>query len=248
MLCGLLGHGIAYSLSPRVHALLGDYDYELFDLPPEELRDFMADAPFDGLNVTIPYKQAVMPYCSDLSMVAAFCNSVNTVLRDGDGYLHGHNTDLPGFLWLLTHLGQSLRGQKVMILGSGATANTVAAAAQHQGAADIVAVSRRGPVSYHDLSAHYDSTVIVNTTPVSDRRLLELNHFSCLNAVIDVIYAPAQTPLLDDAHARGIPYSNGLPLLAAQAKYASDLFLGLTRDDAVIEEILASLRSPAAGA
>lgn len=245
---GLLGHNIAYSLSPRIHALLGDYRYQLCDLPPAELADFMAAAPFRGLNVTIPYKQAVIPFCGHLSPEASSCGSVNTILRDGHGELHGHNTDLPGFLYLLRRMGLSLRRQKVMILGSGATAQTVSAAAVNEGASATVIVSRRGPVDYDHLAPHHDSDIIVNTTPVGmppyeNQRLLDLAAFPQLAAVIDVSYGPAPTPLLRDAAARDIPCSDGLPLLAAQAKYASDLFLHTTRPDTLIEAILEQLET-----
>ena len=81
MNCGLLGEKLGHSYSPAIHAMLADYDYRLYEKSPGELADFILRGGWDGLNVTIPYKKAVMPYCTELSGTARRCGSVNTLLR-----------------------------------------------------------------------------------------------------------------------------------------------------------------------
>ena len=98
---GLIGEKLGHSFSPAIHGKLADYDYNLYELAPEELGAFLTSGPFDGLNVTIPYKKAVIPYCRELTDQARRIGSVNTILRRSDGSLLGHNTDYDGFLYLL---------------------------------------------------------------------------------------------------------------------------------------------------
>ena len=124
---GLLGKTLGHSFSPRLHAYLADYEYRLFEKTEEELPDFLRGGDFAGLNVTIPYKQTVMPYCAALSPLAKKIGSVNTILRRGDGSLYGDNTDAAGFLSMLEGLGVSAAGKKALVLGSGGAAKTVCA-------------------------------------------------------------------------------------------------------------------------
>lgn len=91
---GLIGETLGHSFSPQIHAKLGGYAYDLHPLPPEALDDFMRRRPFRGINVTIPYKKAVIPYCSQLTPAAQAIGSVNTIVRLADGTLRGDNTDL----------------------------------------------------------------------------------------------------------------------------------------------------------
>ena len=97
MECGLLGRKLGHSYSPQIHACLGDYSYTLFEKEPEEVADFLKNGGFTGLNVTIPYKKAVIPYLDELSPAAKKLGAVNTVVRREDGTLFGHNTDYFGF-------------------------------------------------------------------------------------------------------------------------------------------------------
>ncbi|MCL1844671.1 MAG: hypothetical protein FWF77_02080 [Defluviitaleaceae bacterium] len=97
MQCGLLGQKLAHSYSPAIHAEFGGYDYELFELEPQDLASFFAKKNFHGINVTIPYKQDAMRFCDELSPAAKEIGSVNTILKRGDGTLFGDNTDAAGF-------------------------------------------------------------------------------------------------------------------------------------------------------
>ena len=134
MRCGLLGEHLTHSYSPQIHALLGDYSYELFEVAPEKLGEFLQAGEFDGLNVTIPYKRAVIPYCAELSAAAREMGCVNTLLRRPDGTLYGDNTDLDGFRWLLARGGGIRPGEKALVLGTGGASQTVQAVLRAAGA------------------------------------------------------------------------------------------------------------------
>lgn len=248
---GLLGEKLGHSFSPQIHALLGralggEYPYRLFEVPPEGLEDFLKQGDFAGLNVTIPYKKAVLPYCAHLSPKAAAIGSVNTLVRRSDGTLFGDNTDYDGFVHLLHLLGLDVKGKKCLILGSGGASLTVQAALRDLGAGDVVVVSRRGENNYGNLRRHADGRVLVNTTPVgmypdNGNSPVSLSGFPALEAVVDIIYNPAKTALLLEAEDRGIPAINGLPMLVAQAARAAELFTGLSVPAGVAESITAEL-------
>ena len=232
MKCGLLGRKLGHSYSPRIHALLGDYSYELFEKEEEELEAFFADPDaFDAINVTIPYKQKAMEFCHHVSAEARAIGAVNTVVRR-HGQLWGYNTDYHGFAALLDKTC-TVRGKKVLVLGSGGASKPVCTAISNRGGCPVV-ISRSGENHYGNLDRHYaDTAVIVNTTPVgmSPRcpdSPLSLTGFKALEAVVDIIYNPARTGLLLEAERLGIPCVNGLFMLVAQARTASELFCGST--------------------
>lgn len=242
MRCGLLGEHLTHSYSPQIHALLGDYSYELFEVAPEKLGEFLQAGEFDGLNVTIPYKRAVIPYCAELSAAAREMGSVNTLLRRPDGTLYGDNTDLDGFRWLLARGGGIRPGEKALVLGTGGASQTVQAVLRAAGA-EVAVLSRRGESNYLTLPRHADARLIVNATPVgmypnNGARLIDLAQLPQCRCVLDLIYNPARTRLLLDAEARGIRCENGLSMLVAQAKRAAELFTGRDIPDAACTDIL----------
>ena len=104
---GLLGEKLGHSFSPQIHHALADYDYRLYPMPPEEVEDLFRRRPFRGLNVTIPYKQAVIPLCDDIDPRAAAIGAVNTVVNQ-NGKLTGYNTDIDGLIYLAQSAGVSL--------------------------------------------------------------------------------------------------------------------------------------------
>ena len=163
MRCGLLGRKLGHSFSPRLHGLLADYAYELFEVEPEALERFLRDGLFDGLNVTIPYKMAVMPFC-ELTDRAKKIGAVNTITRR-DGRLIGDNTDYDGFSWLLDRNGGIRAGEKALVLGSGGASKT-AQTVLHERGAEVVVISRSGADNYENLGRHADAALLVNTTPV----------------------------------------------------------------------------------
>ena len=245
--CGLLGERLGHSYSPAIHAMLGDYEYRLYECPRDKLGDFLEARDFDGLNVTIPYKKAVLPYCAELSPMAAAIGSVNTLLRRPDGSLYGDNTDAFGFESLLRHAGLDPAGRKCLVLGSGGASATVQAVLRQLGAGSVTVISRGGEDNYGNLSRHRDAELLVNTTPVgmypgNGLAPVDLTAFPGCRGVVDLIYNPARTALLLQAGRLGIPCAGGLWMLAAQAKRASELFTGSAIPDDVIPCITAALR------
>ena len=241
MKCGLLGRKLGHSYSPQIHGLLGDYSYDLFEKEPEELASFLKNGDFTGINVTIPYKKDVIPYLDALSPAAQKIGSVNTIVRRADGSLFGHNSDYFGFVSLVKHSGIAVEGKKVLVLGSGGTSNMVVTALRDLGAAPVV-ISRSGENNYGNLHLHADASVIVNATPVgmypnTGVSPIDLRRFPALTGVLDVIYNPAKTQLLLDAESLGIPHENGLWMLVAQAKEASEYFTGKKLSDDMIARI-----------
>ena len=227
---GLLGEKLGHSFSPQLHRALAGYDYRLLPTPREEVEELFRRRDFRGLNVTIPYKQTVIPLCDEIDPRASAIGAVNTVVNRG-GRLTGYNTDIDGLIYLAKRAGVDMAGKKVVILGSGGTSRTAQAAARELGAAEIVVVSRRGEDNYETLPRHADAGVLINTTPVGmypgcGVAPVEISLFPRLTGVLDVVYNPLRTALLMEAEARGIPASCGLPMLAAQAWRAAELFTG----------------------
>ena len=239
---GLIGEKLAHSYSKLIHDRLGGYGYELYEIATEGLDLFLKERRFKGLNVTIPYKKAVIPYCAELSFAAKRIGSVNTLLVQGDGSLYGHNTDYDGFLYTVKSAGISFEEKKVLILGSGGTSLTARAAAEDLGAREIITVSRGGDVNYENIYLQTDAGIIVNTTPVgmypkTGEAPVDLSRFPALSGVVDVIYNPLYTALLLQARELGIAHTCGLPMLVAQAKAAAELFLSQTIADSETERI-----------
>lgn len=227
---GLIGERLGHSYSQTLHGLLADYDYRLMPMPPQELDAFMTARTFDGINVTIPYKRAVMPYCQELSDTAIRIGSVNTVVRRPDGSLYGDNTDAYGFLRLAQSAGINFKGTKTLVLGSGGTSLTACDVIREQGG-EAVVVSRKGDTTYDDLPKHADAAFLVNTTPVgmypeTDAAPVDLTCLPKLKGVLDVIYNPLRTRLIQQAEAMGLKCSGGLKMLVHQAVRACELFTG----------------------
>ena len=243
--CGLLGEKLGHSFSPRIHQELGGYEYRLYEKSPQELDVFLKSGDFDGLNVTIPYKQTVIPYCARMSPRAQAIGSVNTLVRRADGSLWGNNTDYDGFSAMLEQANISLDGKKALVLGSGGASKTVQAVLRDRGAS-VVVISRSGPDSYDNLDRHADARLVVNTTPVgmypkNGAAALDIRRFPRCEAVLDVVYNPARTRLMLDAEACGIPAFGGLLMLVEQARRAAEIFTGNQIDAAVTGRLTAKL-------
>ena len=238
--CGLLGRKLGHSYSPQIHALMGDYTYELFEREPEDVGEFVLHGDYDAMNVTIPYKKDVIPYLDEIDPIAKRLGSVNTVVRK-DGKIYGYNTDYYGFHSMVLRSGIEVEGKKTLVLGTGGTSVTAQAVLKDLGA-EVVVISRSGENNYENLSRHYDAKIIVNTTPVgmypnTGVAALEIEHFPGLEGVLDVIYNPSRTLLLLDAENLLLPNENGLWMLVAQAKLASELFTGKKLEDGIIASI-----------
>ena len=230
MRVGLIGDPLGHSFSPRLHAAFGTADYELHPIPTEALPAFFRERAFEGVNVTIPHKIAVIPLLDELHPSAEECGAVNTVVNRG-GKLTGYNTDIFGMSFALAHAGISLSGRHVVILGSGGTSHTARALAKREGAASVTVVSRSGEVNYSNISELVETEIVINTTPVgmfphADASPVDLTVFPRLKGVFDAVFNPLRTRLIEQAESLGVPVASGLLMLTAQAKAAGILFRG----------------------
>lgn len=238
---GLLGEHLPHSFSPQIHLALGNQDYHLFEVAPENLPQFITEHNFSGINVTIPYKKAVIPYLDVVSPEAEKIGAVNTVtVRDGK--LYGDNTDYFGFVYMLEKSGISVQGKKTVVLGGGGASATVQTVLRDFGAKEVIVVDLNTENNYDNLHLHFDGEIIVNTTPVGMypdnlKSLVNLDDFKNLSGVLDVVYNPLKTKLILDAEERNIPCAAGLSMLVAQAKKAHEIFFDTKLDTAVCEKI-----------
>ena len=246
---GLLGEHLGHSFSPFLHHALGDEAYRLYELPVQELEAFVKQENIGGLNVTIPYKETVLPLADELSPAVEAIGAANTLYRR-DGRLIAENTDVLGFLYLLDANRIDVDGKKVLVFGSGGACKAVLEALRRKGAGEVLVVSRRGGdaplISYDELPDHTDADVVVNTTPVGMypdnlASVTDLSRFDHLSGVVDIVYNPLRTGLLLQAEALGIPHANGLGMLVAQAVRAHEFFFDTNVDDRVIEDLTARL-------
>lgn len=241
---GLLGRTLKHSYSKKIHALLADYNYDLYEVEPSGLSNFV-NGDLDGYNVTVPYKKDIIPYLDKVDKSAKEIGAVNTVvIKNGKKY--GYNTDFLGMKYMLARAEITLKDKVVMILGSGGTSLTAKAVAKDLGAKEIVVVSRSGEINYQNCYDLDGVSVIINTTPVGTypdnySSPIDLTRFTSLSGVADVVYNPSMTMLTYTAKMLGIKYVNGFSMLVAQAKYASELFTGKKIPDTMIEELTEKL-------
>lgn len=239
--CGLLGQGLGHSFSPQLHALLGDYRYDCFECPPQELESFLREGAWDAVNVTMPYKKAVLPYCAEVSETVKRLGCVNVLLRRADGSLYGDNTDYDGFRYMVERSGFAVAGETVLVLGSGGASATACAVLRELGA-EVQVLSRNGGQCYGDLTPYRHARYIVNTTPLgmypnNGTAAVDLRSFPRCRGVLDVIYNPAKTAIMLQAEELGIPAQGGLAMLTAQAVQASARFTGRTLPESLAEEL-----------
>ncbi len=239
---GLIGRHLSHSYSRMIHVEMGCEEYCHTELEPEEIADFFKGREIGGMNVTIPYKKDVVPYLDIISDDAREIGCVNTVITR-DGKLEGHNTDADGFLWMAKNAGIDMAGRKVVIFGGGGAQLAVRRATRVAGAREVITVSRSGEDNYENLDRHADAEVLVNATPVGmypepDGQIVDLDLFPKCEGVLDLIYNPFRTNLLIQAEKKGIPCSNGLSMLVAQARKAEEYFKGEKIDESEIMRIM----------
>ena len=248
---GLIGEKLGHSFSAEIHQMLKSNPYAPVELSRDELDAFFAAKDFSAINVTIPYKTAVIPYLSYVDESANAIGAVNTVVNK-NGELWGYNTDFYGLSALIVHAGIILQNKKVAILGTGGTSKTALAVAKSLGAKEVLLVSRNagdGVITYQELTNfHTDIEVLINTTPVgmypnTEATPVDVSVFAKLSGVIDAIYNPLRPQLILDAQKRGIPAEGGLYMLVAQAVRASELFLNCTYAPDTAEHIYRSILS-----
>lgn len=246
---GLIGKPLGHSFSREIHALIADYDYRLFEIDEDELPRFFQERDFSGINVTIPYKQAVIPFLDEISDEAKKIGAVNTIVKK-EGKLFGFNTDFFGMRALIKSAGLDLENKTVLILGTGGTSKTAVEVSKSLGATEIVKVSRKkssDTATYDEAYKKFSGAdVIINTTPVgmfpnADKTPVDVKKFKNLQGVIDAVYNPLRTNFVLDAESIGAKGRGGLYMLVAQAVYASALFLDKTADESVIDKTYARI-------
>ena len=249
---GLIGMPLGHSFSQEIHESLGWYHYQLHPLEATDFPTFMEARAFRGINVTIPYKQDVIPYLDQIDPLAAEIGAVNCVVNRG-GKLYGYNTDLAGMQALAEKLELDLRDKKVLICGTGGTSKTARAFARTAGARQVIRLSRTAKTSatapseaYADVITyaqayinHTDAQIIINTTPCgmfpnNGEWAINIAAFPQLEGVLDVVYNPLDTAIVQQARALGLPAEGGLYMLVAQAVAAAQHFIDAEDGAAVV--------------
>jgi shikimate dehydrogenase len=272
---GLIGHPIAHSLSPAIQDAAFAYHgreehYELWDTEAPDLEARVCALRDDaalGANVTVPYKQVVMPFLDRLNPLAEQTGAVNTIVNEG-GRLSGYNTDVTGFEQALSKADCPTEGERAVVLGAGGAARAVGLVLVRGGAASIdlcdIDIERSRALAEHLRSlaggrtvvrAHAPSDIafrdavtncrlLVNCTPIGTRhsefegRLpLDAEVLPSGALVFDLVYNPPLTPLMAAAQARGAQAGGGLSMLVYQAAASFKLWTGL---EAPVNEMLAA--------
>ena len=246
---GCIGEHLGHSFSKEIHNALADYEYELKELTPQEVEPFLKSKAFKAINVTIPYKLAVMPHLDFISDEARSINAVNTIVNV-DGKLYGYNTDFYGLKSLIERSGISLIGKCVAVLGSGGTSNTACVVARSMGASSVLKVSRKEQENFITYTQLYSTCsnvdVVINTTPCGMFPRLgdvavDLDRLQGVQAVFDAVYNPLSSQLVLEAKKKGITAVGGLYMLVSQAAYAVEKFINKPVDEAKIQEVYRSL-------
>lgn len=252
---GLIGEKLGHSYSKPIHEKLvdfhvcKDYSYEIRPVAKEDFHTFMTERDFTGINVTIPYKSDVIPYLYKIDAPAEKIGAVNTIVNRSDK-LYGYNTDFYGFLYTLNYHNFTVKDKKVLVLGNGGAAKAILSVLNYQKASQIIIVKHRegdNCISYEEaVLKHYDAAFIINTSPVgmypkTDASPMDLTPYKSLEGVVDLIYNPLKTKLLEQALEFSVPAVNGLEMLIAQAKQAVEIFLDTTISDDAIQQIYEEL-------
>lgn len=241
---GCIGEHLKHSFSKEIHNAIADYEYEIREIPKDELDAFAESKEFVAINVTIPYKELIIPHLYWIDEHAKLIGAVNTVVNR-DGKLYGYNTDFYGMTKLLEHAGVNVENKKVAILGTGGTSKTARAVVKSLGAREIIIVSRQsgeGKIDYADFqSNHLDTDVIINTSPCgmypnNYSAPIDISLFEELSGIIDAVYNPLRTVFVSQGIKRGIPSEGGLYMLVAQAVKACEIFTGTKLPDDVLEK------------
>lgn len=248
---GVIGWPLEHTLSPVIHnaafrSLGIDWVYLALPVAPESLGDAIAGfraLGFMGVNVTMPHKETVIPHLDEISGDARSVGAVNTIQHIG-GRLIGHNTDVDGFReFLLSDAGADVRGKSGLVLGAGGAARAVVKALADLGAGEILIAARRreqsenlvslGPgiataVTWEEAATRATSAdVIVNATPLGgDGGPLPDASFHAEQLVVDLVYDPPNTPLVEQAKAQGADGWGGLGMLVHQAAASFRIWTG----------------------
>lgn len=244
---GLIGEHLGHSYSKLIQEkLLDNYTYEIQEVSKEDLDSFMKKREFKAINVTIPYKQAVIPYLEEMDQAARKIGAVNTIVNR-NGKLYGYNTDYYGFRYMVETHGISLKGKKVLVLGNGGASRAIQAVVHDLGACEMIItdlILKDNVISIEEAyKNHTDVNIIINTTPMGmypkvHGIAVDLSKFKKCEAVFDCIYNPQDTEFTLQAKERGIKVAvTGLEMLVGQAKRALEFFKDNEIEDKQIDRI-----------
>lgn len=244
---GLIGEHLGHSYSKLIQEkLLDNYTYEIQEVSKEDLDSFMKKREFKAINVTIPYKQAVIPYLEEMDQAARKIGAVNTIVNR-NGKLYGYNTDYYGFRYMVETHGISLKGKKVLVLGNGGASQAIQAVVHDLGACEMIITDlllKDNVISIEEAyKNHTDVNIIINTTPMGmypkvHGIAVDLSKFKKCEAVFDCIYNPQDTEFTLQAKERGIKVAvTGLEMLVGQAKRALEFFKNIEIEDKQIDRI-----------
>lgn len=249
-ICGLLGKGIQYSKSPKIHNSYYkenniDFNYELFDLDEEQISNFIKDLKINniiGFNVTIPYKQLIIKYLDELVYPADKIMAVNTVLVK-ENELIGYNTDYYGFIESLNYMNISVENKEILIIGNGGAAHSVFCALKDLKAKNIDIMCRDikrakeqfigvDKYLFFKSTINYDKyDIIINCTPLGGAKYPSTSPINFklddkLNDLIvyDLNYIPKKPKILVDAEKNNAKIINGELMLKFQAYYAINIW------------------------
>lgn len=230
---GLLGRKLLHSLSPEIHRELGNFSYELFQVEPENLEEFITKKDFAGLSIVFPYKKEVVKYCDVLTDTAKKLDCVDTITVDEKGRLIGDNCEYDGFCHMINKCGIDVKGKKVLLLGK--NASVIRVVIEDMGAKEIVDVTVDGKVNFENIYEHTDADILVNTTqtgmyPNNGDKIVDIKRFPNIAGVLEVIYNPRRTKLICDAEDLEIPNSDGLSMLVAR-EYMAEIRFGRIEPD-----------------
>ena len=248
---GLIGEKLSYSFSAEIHKRFFGTGYELCELASADLKSFISRRGFAGINVTAPYKRAVVPLLDWLSREARAAGAVNVIIND-NGTLRGYNTDIYGMRAAFLRSGASFSGKKALVLGSGGTSATALAVLKDFSPSCAMRVSRTGKdgcLTYEQaVKEHTDAQIIINTTPCGTSpgiaaKAIDPAGFPNLDFVFDEVYNPLNTLLCIESREAGAQAEGGLYMLVAQAVKSESLFTGAEYGEDAAESIYNTMRS-----
>lgn len=234
---GLIGYPLSHTFSPGYFATkfeencIEDCEYKAYSLDSIERYAELSKKEFVGLNVTIPYKEKVIPYLDELSEDALEIGAVNTI-HFVDGKSYGYNSDIYGFSKSLTNWIEEELPAKALILGSGGASKAVSYVCQKLGIKAAIVSRKQGFLNYKDINEEILNThhLIVNTTPLGmspqidafpdlDYTLLSEAHYC-----YDLIYNPELTRFMQKAQTNGAKAKNGYDMLILQAEKSWEIW------------------------
>ncbi len=244
---GLIGEDVSYSYSKWIHHAMGNRNFGLYSIPVDILPVLFSRRPFKGLNISSSYKAEVVKYCDKLDHTAERTGYVNTILKKEDGTLTGYNTEYDGIITTASIAKIDFSGKKVMILGKGSFASSAAIAALDKGASEIISVTRTGKINFNNIYDHTDVDIIINGTPIGmtpnvKTSPVDLSKFPHLSGVLDAVFTPVKTKLINQAVKLGIPCEDGLTALIAKSAKTSELF-GFEADESICNDLYEELTS-----